>query len=105
MEIEKYFKEFDDANKAQDHYRMMAAMQKFFKEIHCATQSDVLSYYSMASQFELLGMKAQPIKDAVVSRVKSQYNSYPATWKPAAAGLNALLEADGKSNHQIILKG
>ncbi|HRH30632.1 MAG TPA: hypothetical protein PK886_01005 [Candidatus Paceibacterota bacterium] len=101
MELAKYFKEFDDANRAQDHYKMMEAMQKFFKEIHNADETEILSYYSMASQFELLGMNAQPIKDAVTARVKSQYNRYPGTWKSTAVGLNALLYSDQRSYEKI----
>lgn len=104
MELEKYFKEFDDANRAQDQYKMMAAMQKFFNEIHKAHEKDILSYYSMASQFELLGMKAQPIKDAVIARVKSQYDLYSGTWRTTAVGLNALLDGDFKSYLKITLK-
>lgn len=104
MELQKYFKEFDEAVKAQDHYQMMAAMQKFFNEIHKANEADILSYYSMASQFELLGMTTQPIKDAVMARVKSQYALYSGTWRSAAVGLNSLLSADGRDNHQIVLK-
>jgi hypothetical protein len=103
MEIAKYFKEFDEATKAQDHYKMIATMQKFFNEIHKVGEKDVLSYYSLASQFELLGMEAKTIKDAVIARVKSQYDSYPATWRQAAVGLNALLIADSKSHHQIVI--
>lgn len=104
MELAKYFKEFDDANKSQDHYKMMEAMQKFFKEIHTSSHEELLSYYSMASQFEMLGMKAQPIKDAVVARVKSQFASYPAMWKNTAVGLNSLLSADNKPSQCIQLK-
>lgn len=101
MELEKYFKEFDEANKAQDHFRMMSAMQKFFNEIHNADEGRVLSYYSMASQFELLGLQAKPIKDAVIARVKAQYQQYTAMWKAAAVGLNSLLATDGRSEEQI----
>ncbi len=97
MELAKYFKEFDVANRVQDHYKLMTAMQKFFKEIHNANGAEILSYYSMASQFELFGMNAKPIKDAVTARVKSQYYEYPAIWKSVAIGLNTLLSTDGSS--------
>ncbi len=102
MELAKYFKEFEEANQAQDHYKMMVIMQKFFDSIHNAHESVVLSYYSMASQFESLGLKAKPIKDAVVARVKGGYTQYPNTWKETAAGLNALLIADKRESEIII---
>jgi hypothetical protein len=102
MEITKYFKEFDEASKAQDHYKMMEAMQKFFKEIHETDYGKgILSYYSLAQQFETLGMPAKAIKDAVIARVKSQYASYKGLWKEDAVGLNSLLEADGRAYEMI----
>jgi len=97
MEIAQYFREFDEANKAQDHYKMMTAMQKFFNEIHAANEKNVLSFYSMAQQFELIGMQTKPIKDDVIARVTAQYDRYSGTWRDAAIGLNTLLRADNRN--------
>lgn len=104
MELAKYFREFDEANKAQDHYKMMATMQKFFNEIHHLDEENILAFYSMAQQFELLGMNTKPIKDAVIARVKAQYAHYSATWRDAAIGLNSLLEADNRYSERITIK-
>lgn len=104
MGIEKYFKEFNEANKAQDHYQMIAVMQRFFNEIHSADENVVLSYYSMASQFELFGINSKPIKDAVIARVTSQHGRFSTLWKPAAVGLNSLLVAEGRDKEQIVIE-
>ena len=58
MELAKYFKEFEEANQAQDHYKMMVIMQKFFDSIHNAHESVVLSYYSPSI---LIRGKKQPL--------------------------------------------
>ncbi len=104
MELGKYFQSFDEANKAQDHYKMMSAMQQFFSEIHSAHDNAILSFYSMAQQFELLGLNSKPIKDAVIARVTAQYARYSELWRDAAIGLNALLQADGRSQEKIPIK-
>ena len=96
MELSLFLQEINDASKAQDHFKMISAMQKFFTEIHkgdTSNGSELLGIYSMARQLELMGLKADAIKDAVISRITSQQKAYPSTWKETAIALNSLLGA------------
>lgn len=105
MELEKYLQDFDNAQRNQDHFKMMAAMQEFFSKIHGADHREgfLLGIYSMASQLETTGINANAIKAAVRSRVASQYAETPYTWKAIAVGLNALLESDAMSDQKITI--
>jgi len=103
MEISKYLQEFQQAQNAQDHFKMIEAMQKFFSQIHTMDENNgtLLGIYSMAQQLDKMGMDAQTIKNAVVARVKSQYGRYPASWELVALGINSLLESEGRMGDRI----